>query len=111
VRKVKCVSPHGGARHGTDSRGRPVGPAYQGDYRNPPCEGGYIDNGVLGRVAVGATVDAPEPPGFIADGFHFVDATSGEGDVCETVGDDCWCGQHKDAAEIPVIDGGAGGAE
>ena len=96
-RKVRCVSPHGGAHHGTDGHDRPASPGYRGPLRLPPNEGGYVDNAVLGRVPVGAEVDAPEPPGFIADGFHFVDAASGQGDVCAAAGDGCWCGQHRNA--------------
>lgn len=97
MRKVRCVSPHGGAHHGTDAEGDPVGPGYTGRMTHPPNEGGYVDNAVLGRVAVGAELDAPEPPEFIADGFHFVDLTTGQGDVCQVPGDGCWCGQHRDA--------------
>ena len=67
--KVRCISPHGGARHGTDGRGEPVAEGYEGPRQLPPNEGGYVDHGVLGRVAVGSVVDAPDD--FIADGFHF----------------------------------------
>lgn len=55
--KVRCISPHGGMHGGDERRGL------------PPAERGYVDNGVLGRVAVGDVVDAPD--GFICDGFHF----------------------------------------
>lgn len=103
MRKVRCVSPHGGAHHGTDAEGDPVGPGYTGPMMNPPHEGGYVDNAVLGRVAVGDELDAPEPPEFIADGFHFVDITTGQGDVCQSPGDGCWCGGAHHLAE------GAGG--
>jgi hypothetical protein len=67
--KVKCISPHGGAHHGTDGRGEPVTAGYDGPRQLPPNEGGYIDNGILGRVAVGSIVDAPGD--FIIDGYHF----------------------------------------
>lgn len=102
MRRVKCVSPHGGAHHGTDHLGDPVGPGYTGQMMNPPHEGGYVDNAVLGRVAVGTELDAPEPPEFIADGFHFIDVAAGAGDVCSVLGKDCWCGQHRDAEPVPV---------
>lgn len=69
MKKVRCISPHGGAHHGTDGHGQPVGPDYSGPRRDPPNPGGYIDNGVLGRVAVGSVVDAPDD--FEPDGFHF----------------------------------------
>lgn len=55
--KVRCISPHGGLREGDPRHGI------------PPAERGYVTNTVLGRVAVGDTVDAPD--GFIPDGFHF----------------------------------------
>lgn len=109
MRKVRCVSPHGGAHHGTDGRGQPVGPLYNGPRQLPPNPGGYVDNAVLGRVAVGAEVDAPEPPGFIADGFHFVNDAGGP-DVCEVTGDGCWCGLHRAAVPVPVV-GGEGEGE
>jgi hypothetical protein len=68
--KVKCVSPHGGLRLGTDGRGQPVEREdYAGPRQLPPNDGGYIDNAVLGRVPVGAVADAPDD--FIVDGFHF----------------------------------------
>ena len=113
MRKVKCVSPHGGAHYGTNGRGDPVGPLYSGPRQLEPNEGGYIDNTVLGRVPVGAEVDAPEAPEFIADGFHFVDSETGAGDACSVLGDGCWCGQHKLVTGIPVAgdDGSTGGGE
>ena len=95
MRRVMCVSPHGGAHHGTDAEGDPVGPGYAGRMMNPPNEGGYVDNAVLGRVAVGDEADAPEAPEFIADGFHFVDAATGTADACTAPGNGCWCGQHR----------------
>ena len=55
--KVRCISPHGGLHGGDKAHGI------------PPAERGYIDNATLGRVAVGAVVDAPD--GFVPDGFHF----------------------------------------
>jgi hypothetical protein len=97
MRQVKCVSPHGGARYGTNGRGDPVLSAtYSGPRQLPANEGGYVTNGVLGRVAVGSTVDAPEAPAFIADGFHFV-TSDGKADECTILGPACWCGLHKTA--------------
>lgn len=55
--KVRCISPHGGMHGGDPRKGV------------PPADRGYIVNGVLGRVAVGDTVDAPDD--FQPDGFHF----------------------------------------
>ena len=98
MRQVKCVSPHGGARHGTNGRGDPVQAGYTGPRQLPPSDGGYIDNACLGRVAVGDTVSAPDPPAFIADGFHFERVPGGGADECTAAGPDCWCGQHKAAA-------------
>jgi hypothetical protein len=101
LRKVRCVSPHGGAHHGIDGKGRPAVPGYRGPLQLPPADGGYVENDVLGRVMVGAEVDAPEPPAFIADGFHFTDAVTGLADVCTAAGDSCWCGQHRAAQPAP----------
>lgn len=105
MRRVRCVSPHGGAHHGTDAEGDPVAAGYAGPMMNPPNEGGYIDNAVLGRVAVGDETDAPEPPEFIADGFHFIDVGTGAGDVCQGPGDGCWCGG---AHHVPAAGDGDG---
>jgi hypothetical protein len=96
VRKVRCVSPHGGAHHGVRAdNGMPARPGFKGTLSHPPNEGGWVDNAFLGRVAVGSTADAPEAPRFIADGFHFVDDATGAGDVCKLSGDLCWCGRHR----------------
>jgi hypothetical protein len=95
MRRVRCVSPHGGGHYGLDRNDQAAGPGYGGPLKLPPNEGGYVVSPVLGTVAVGGELDAPDPPFFIADGFHFVDAATGAGDVCETAGDGCWCGQHR----------------
>jgi hypothetical protein len=102
MRTVRCVSPHGGAHHGLRADNElPAAPGYQGALMLPPNDGGWVYNAVLGHVAVGGEVDAPEPPEFIADGFHFVDVTTGTGDVCSAGGDACWCGQHREADLVP----------
>lgn len=67
--QVRCISPHGGARHGTDGRGNPVGPDYNGPRQLQPHPDGYVVNTVLGVVAVGDVVEAPDS--FTIDGFHF----------------------------------------
>ena len=69
MKKVRCISPHGGAHHGFNGHGEPAAPGWTGPRQLPPNPGGYIDNGVLGRVAVGAVVDAPDD--FEPDGYHF----------------------------------------
>lgn len=100
MRRVRCVSPHGGAHHGLRADNElPAPPGYAGALTLPPNEGGWVVNPVLGHVAVGDEVDAPEPPAFIADGFHFVDVTTGTGDVCQGPGEGCWCGGAHHAAE------------
>lgn len=103
MRRVRCVSPHGGAHHGIRADNElPAHPGYEGPLKLPPNEGGWVDNAVLGTVAVGDEVDAPEPPEFIADGFHFVNAATGTGDVCQAPGRGCWCGgPHHDPASPP----------
>src|SRR5262249_46651031 len=83
MRQVKCVSPHGGIRGGDKRK------------NIAPAADGYVDNAVLGLVRVGDTVTAPDPPAFIADGFHFADAATGKADECAAPGDGCWCGQHR----------------
>src|SRR6185437_5421523 len=99
MRRVRCVSPHGGAHNGLRADNElPAAPGYSGALRLPPNEGGWVVNPVLGYVAVGDEVDALEAPEFIADGFHFIDAASGKGDACEAPGDACWCGQHRHMA-------------
>src|SRR6185437_11804480 len=104
MRRVRCVSPHGGAHHGQRADNElPAAPGYQGALRLPPNEGGWVVNPVLGYVAVGDEVDAPEAPEFIADGFHFVDAASGKGDACEAAGAACWCGQHRHELPAPPL--------
>lgn len=105
MRRVTCVSPHGGAHHGTDRDGDPVGPGYSGPMAHPPNPGGYVDSPVLGRVAVGSEVDAPDAPEFICDGFHFVNEDGGA-DECKQLGRDCWCGRHRDVSPVPVVGGG-----
>jgi hypothetical protein len=101
MRTVRCVSPHGGAHHGLDHDDHAVPEGYSGPLKLPPNEGGWVDNAHLGYVRVGDVADAPEAPEFIADGFHFVDAATGEGDTCSAAGDGCWCGQHR-ALEEPA---------
>jgi len=96
MRKVRCVSPHGGCHHGQRAdNGKAAPPGFAGQLLHPPNDGGYIDNAVLGTVAVGSVTDAPEPPGFIADGFHFVDDVTGKADECTAPGGGCWCGRHR----------------
>jgi hypothetical protein len=82
--------------------GLPAHPGYGGRLALPPNEGGHVFNAVLGYVAVGAEVDAPEAPAFIADGFHFVDDATGEADRCSGA-DGCWCGgaHHGQLAGAP----------
>lgn len=93
MRRVRCVSPRGGAHHGIRADNElPAHEGYGGALLVPPHEGGYVDNAVLGRVAFGDELDAPEPPEFIADGCNFVDAATGRGDECQDPGDGCWCG-------------------
>jgi hypothetical protein len=105
MRTVRCVSPHGGAHHGLDHDDRAVPPGYSGPLKLEPNEGGWVDNAYLGYVAVGAEVDAPEAPEFIADGFHFVAAATGQGDQCTAEGDACWCGgQYHQADEADGIE-------
>jgi hypothetical protein len=82
VRKVRCVSPHGGCHDGVRAdNGMPARPGYKGALSYPPNPrtgtgltpgegGGYVDNAILGRVAVGSEVDAPDD--FEPGGFHFV---------------------------------------
>lgn len=73
MRRVRCVSPHGGARHGLRAdNGEPAPEGFTGALQLDPNEGGWVYNTVLGHVAVGSEVDAPDD--FIADGFHFKDA-------------------------------------
>lgn len=106
MRRVRCVSPHGGAHNGLRADNEmPAPPGYAGRLALPPNEGGWVQNTVLGTVAVGDEVDAPDPPEFIADGFHFTDAATGQGDVCQAAGDACWCGQHR-AAVLPAAPSG-----
>lgn len=96
MRKVRCVSPHAGARHGIRAdNGHPAREGYKGALATPPHPGGYVDNAVLGRVPFDAVVDAPDAPAFIADGFHFVVEGTGKGDECAVPGDGCWCGRHR----------------
>jgi hypothetical protein len=78
MRRVRCVSPHGGGHHGLDQDGRSVREGYDGPLAYPPNDGGYVSNGVLGTVAVGSEVDAPDD--FTCDGFHFVDVATGAAD-------------------------------
>ena len=98
MRTVRCVSPHGGAHHGLMLNDDPAPPGFTGPLKLAANEGGWVYNPLLGHVPVGGEVDAPEAPAFIADGFHFVDAATGQGDICSTPGDGCWCGQHRQAA-------------
>ncbi len=79
MRTVRCVSPHGGAHHGLMLNGDPAPPGFTGPLKLEPNEGGWVYNVALGHVAVGSEADAPDD--FIADGFHFVDVTTGTGDV------------------------------
>jgi hypothetical protein len=104
MRRVRCVSPHGGAHNGLRAdNDLPAPPGYSGALKLAPNEGGWVFNPVLGHVAVGDEMDAPEPPEFIADGFHFVNE-DGTADVCQASGDGCWCGRHRDvqAEEAPA---------
>jgi hypothetical protein len=83
MRTVRCVSPHGGGHDGFLPSGEWAPPGWDGPLILPPNPGGYIDNAVLGRVAVGAELDAPDD--FTPDGYHFIDVppaggTSKDGD-------------------------------
>jgi hypothetical protein len=99
MRTVRCVSPHGGARHGLRADNeQPARPGYQGALLLEPAEGGWVWNPLLGHVRVGDEAEAPDAPDFIADGFHFVNADGGP-DVCAAAGDGCWCGQHRAPTE------------
>jgi hypothetical protein len=109
MRKVTCVSPHGGCHHGMRAdNSLPAHPGYGGRLALDANEDGWVTSAVLGHVAVGSTVDAPDAPEFIADGFHFVNE-AGTADACAAAGDDCWCGVHRggqpdappDAATVP----------
>ena len=72
MRRVRCVSPHGGARHGLRAdNGDPAPEGYAGALQLGPNPGGWVYNTVLGHVAVGSVVDAPDD--FTCDGFHFED--------------------------------------
>lgn len=94
MRKVRCVSPHGGCHHGMRAdNGLPAHPGFGGPLKLAANEGGWVDCPALGgHVAVGAVVDAREAPLFIADGFHFVDDGTGLADECAGPGGSCWCG-------------------
>ena len=73
MRRVRCVSPHGGAHHGLRAdNGGPAPEGYTGALQLDPNPGGWVYNTVLGHVAVGSEVDAPDD--FTCDGFHFEDA-------------------------------------
>ena len=77
MKRVRCVSPHGGGHDGILHSGEWAPPGWAGPLAHPPNPGGYIDNAVLGRVAVGAEVDAPDD--FNPDGFHFIDVAGDPG--------------------------------
>jgi hypothetical protein len=73
MRRVRCVSPHGGAHNGLRADNeQPAPPGYAGRLMLPPNEGGWVWNATLGHVAVGDEADAPDD--FICDNFHFTDA-------------------------------------
>ena len=73
MRRVRCVSPHGGAHNGLRADNEQAAPpGYTGRLMLPPNEGGWVWNAALGHVAVGSEVDAPDD--FTCDGFHFTDA-------------------------------------
>lgn len=84
MKKVRCVSPHGGCHNGMDSRGNPVHALPDGTIPEPdgmllpPNPGGYIgDARILGRhAAVGQVYDVPDD--FAADGFHWVEDETGK---------------------------------
>lgn len=81
MRKVRCVSPHGGAHNGMDHNGNPVPFGVSPDpekLRLPPNPGGYIDVPSLGAgrfVPVGAVIEVPDDFTGDADGFHFEPVT------------------------------------
>ena len=103
MRKVRCVSPHGGCHHGMRAdNGLPAHPGYRGPVKLAPNEGGWVDCPALGgHIAVGSVTDAPEAPAFIADGFHFVDDATGKADVCAGADGGCWCGGAHHAPPPP----------
>ena len=72
MKRVRCVSPHGGGHDGILHSGDPAPPGWTGPLAYPPNPGGYIDNVILGRVAVGAEADAPDD--YVPDGYHFTAA-------------------------------------
>src|SRR5690348_4094421 len=77
MRRVRCVSPHGGAHNGLRADNElPAPPGYEGRLLLPPNEGGWVWTAGLGHVAVGSEIDVPDdlnlPP------FHYVDVTSDE---------------------------------
>ena len=79
MKKVKCISPHGGSHYGMRHDGTPVHALPDGTVpavdpeklRLQPHEGGWIHNAQLGYCAAGEVYDAPDD--FAADGFHFED--------------------------------------
>lgn len=85
MKKVRCISPHGGCRYGMLHNGHPVlalpdgsvPGADPGRLRLPPNPGGYVQDGRVrgGYAAVGAEYDVPD--GFYADGFHWEEAGGG----------------------------------
>lgn len=70
MKKVKCISPHGGGHNGVRDNGTPVHLLPDGSLpevpperlRLPPNPGGYIDCPSLGRgpIAVGSVIDVPD---------------------------------------------------
>jgi hypothetical protein len=72
MKKVRCISPHGGAHHGIRADNNlPAPPGYKGRLVLEPHEGGYVDNAALSAapIPVGSVLDAPDD--FEPDGFHF----------------------------------------
>ena len=88
MKKVRCISPHGGCHHGRYHNGDPVRHVWKPDGEGggewalpdldpaklsyPPNPGGYVEDArIRGLAAVGQVYDVPD--GFHADGFHWED--------------------------------------
>jgi hypothetical protein len=85
MKKVRCISPHGGCHNGMLNNGErspvfalPDGTVPEVDPKRlhlPPNPGGYVDDGrIPGRyAAVGQVYDVDDE--FYADGFHWEEIT------------------------------------
>lgn len=85
MKKVRCISPHGGCPNGMRHNGQPVQALPDGTVpgadpaklRLPPNPGGYVvDVRIPGTyAAVGQSYDVPDD--FYADGFHWEEKGGG----------------------------------